>query len=197
MFCNSCGFQISNYSRFCPRCGQINVNQSIPNINRTQNNRMFNNQLNDIKFKGSSGKIGGSIVVIILSIVMEIGFCLLIFNDSLWKVFKYEKESRIYFTAIYVLFMIIFFILFIVNIAKISAVSNTYLCVTANGIYGVCGTQSYFGNMKVNFNYNNIITVNIQSGALVLGTIMGNYKFLLDDNASAANEIMRRKQVYK
>ena len=74
------------------------------------------------------------------------------------------------------------------------SLKNTYLFVTNSGIQGVGGSPSYLGNVNVNVSYRDITMVTNKSGLLIVNTHSGNYKFLLENNQDAANDILSRMQ---
>ena len=190
MYCIHCGKQLDSDVRFCPRCGKKSEN-IIPNFGNT----FVQNQVGSITFNHATGKNGGSAFLIILLLIMDGVYIWLISFDEIWKHYKNDEGNYIKF--IFIFMIIINFIPIILNIAKISAISQTSLTLTPDRVQGMGGTPSYFGNVSIDVLYNDIITVNIESGALIINTNIQSYKLFLDNAQGAATEILRRKQMYK
>lgn len=203
MFCMHCGLQIPDNAKFCSGCGvQLN---NLQNNNQALQSPDKAKVLN--KYSYRNGSFGFTIFQIILEIIMIVLFFILLFLIDNWEIFKGKngnkfissyipdssaKDILIYLKVFFILGIVFNIIMLFIKIAKASAISSTFLCITESGIFGIGGTESYLGNKKMTVYYHEITSVKKQTGCVMVDSTAGNCKFLVDNDEEAVNEINRR-----
>ena len=190
MYCVKWKKMISNNCKFCPSCGT-----KTDFFQNNQVNKVYHfeySQLSEKKYNYRSGVFGFTVFQFLLCIIMLFisVFCIITMNS--WS-FITSRTSDII-RILCFLAIVYFATLVILKLLKLIAVKNTYLFVTNSGIQGVGGSPSYLGNVNVNVSYRDITMVTNKSGLLIVNTHSGNYKFLLENNQDAANDILSRMQ---
>lgn len=212
MICSRCGRNNNNNEPICRFCGErLNDIQANNNLNNRNYNYQFFQQPDKskviIKYNYKSETFGFTFFQIILGIVLIVVFVILLLTCDNWDIFK-EKEGNEYISSYkpdksakdILVYMKVFFVIGIVfniillsiKIIKLISISNTYLCLTESGVFGKGGTNSYLGNTYINVRYIEIISARKQAGCVMIDSIEGNCKFLLDNGDEAVNEINRR-----
>lgn len=201
MYCMHCGKQIPDNAKFCPCCGGKVENTVFYNNIYSANpiNRVIPNdkiqQNREIKFSSSSGRVAGGIFLIFLCIAMVVFLIFALLNIESWKSEvwkKSDKEALDTLRIVIIFFLLYFFIQSILIMIKSSAIGKTELFLTKDGICGIAGTPNYFGNINFNCKYQDVLTVTTKGTALIITTLYGNYKLLLNERDQAMNMLYQR-----